>query len=137
MGIGERVVADTNVLVGRLILPGSISAQALRRVELESHLLFSDETMIELADVLARSKFDRYISRENRERFVLELCSLVEFIPVIQSVSECRDPEDDKILEVALNGRADVIITGDHDLLALHPWREIEVVSPAEYLERK
>jgi len=134
MPIGERVVADTNVLVSRPILPESISAQKMRRVELESVLLFSDETRIELADVLARSSFDRYISRQNRERFVLELCGLVEFVPIIQTVRECRDPEDDKILEVALNGRADVIITGDDDLLAMHPWREIAIVTPAEYL---
>src|ERR1041384_8184755 len=134
MPIGERVVADTNVLVSRPILPESISAQKMRRGELESVLLFSDETRIELADVLARSSFDRYISRQNRERFVLELCGLVEFVPIIQTVRECRDPEDDKILEVALNGRADVIITGDDDLLAMHPWREIAIVTPAEYL---
>jgi uncharacterized protein len=134
MVLVSRVVADTNVIVSRLILPESTSAQAIRRVELESVLLFSDATMIELADVLARARFDRYISRENRQRFILDLCGLVEFVPVIQTVRECRDPEDDKILEVALNGRADVIITGDEDLLALHPWREIAIVTPAEYL---
>jgi len=134
MPIGQRIVADTNVLVSRLILPQSVSAQAIRRVELESLLLFSDATMIELADVLARSRFDRYVSRENRERFVLNLCVLVEFVPIIQGVRECRDPDDDKFLEVALNGRADLIITGDEDLLGLNPWREIGIVSPGEYL---
>src|SRR5439155_10120895 len=126
MRIGERVVVDTNVLVSRLILPKSIPAQALRRVELEARLLFSEVTMNELADVLSRPKFDPYISRRDRERFVMELCSIVEFVPIIQLVHECRDPSDDRFLEVALNGRADLILTGDTDLLALHPWREIE-----------
>ena len=64
----------------------------------------------------------------------MELCTIVEFVPIIQVVHDCRDPKDDKFLEVALNGRADVIITGDADLLALHPWREIAILTPAEYL---
>ncbi len=137
MAAGERVIADTNVLVSRFILPQSISAQAIRRVELDSILLFSDATMMELADVMARSRFDRYVSRENRERFVLELCSIVDFVPIIQTVLEYRNPDDDKILEVALNGRADLIITGDEDLLAMNPWREIAIVKPAQYLKQQ
>jgi len=51
-------------------------------------------------------------------------------------VRACRDPKDDKFLEVALNGESGLILTGDTDLLALHPWREIAIVSPAEYLKR-
>jgi putative PIN family toxin of toxin-antitoxin system len=58
------------------------------------------------------------------------------FVPIIHLVRECRDPKDDKFLEVALNGRADVIITGDVDLLALHPWQGIPILSSAEYLKR-
>jgi uncharacterized protein len=61
----------------------------------------------------------------------------VEFVPIIQTVRECRDPDDDKILELALNGRADVIITGDEDLLELHPWREIAILTPVSYLKRR
>jgi len=137
MAAGERVIADTHVLVSRFILPESISAKAIRLVELDSTLLFSDATMMELADVMARSRFNRYLSRENRERFVLELCSIVEFVPIIQTVRECRDPDDDRILEVALNGRGDVIITGDEDLLLLNPWRGIGIVRPAQYLNQQ
>ena len=135
MAVRERIVADTNVLVSRFILPHSVSAQVIERIELEATLLFSDETMIELADVLARSRFDRYINRQDRQDFIFQLCSLVEFVPIIRRVRECRDPDDDKILEVALNGRADVIVTGDEDLLALHPWRGIAIVTPREYLD--
>lgn len=136
MPVGERIVVDTNVLVSRLILPESISAQAVRRAVLESLLLFSDPTMNELADVLSRPKFDRYVPLADRKRFVSDLCDIAEFAPIIQLVRECRDPKDDKFLEVALNGRADRIITGDADLLELNLWREIEIVSPADYIER-
>lgn len=51
-------------------------------------------------------------------------------------VRECRDPKDDKCLEVGLNGRADVIVTGDADLLGMHPWRGIAILSPKIYVAR-
>src|SRR5439155_2322891 len=135
MPTGARVVADTNVLVSRLILPQSIPAKVIRQAELESVLLFSDATMSELADVLSRPKFDAYISRDARKRFVSELCGVAEFVPIIQLVRECRDPREDKFLEVALNGRTDVIINGDADLPALHPWRGVRILSPSGFLE--
>jgi putative PIN family toxin of toxin-antitoxin system len=90
--------------------------------------------MTELAQVLSRPKFDHYVSREERMLFLAELGGRAKFVPIIRIVRECRDPKDDKFLEVALNGRADVIITGDADLLGMHPWRGIAVLSPAHFL---
>jgi len=83
-----------------------------------------------------RSKFDRYVSREARAIFLSQIGTVAELVPIIQLVRACRDPKDDKFLEVALNGRADVIITGDKDLLRMHPWRGIEILAPADYLRR-
>ena len=57
----------------------------------------------------------------------------VWFVPT-ESVRECRDPKDDKFLELALAANARVIVTGDNDLLVLHPWRGIEILRPADYL---
>jgi hypothetical protein len=90
-----------------------------------------------LEEVLRRPKFDRYVIREERQFFLSQLASTAEFVQIIQLVRECRDPKDDKFLEVALNGRADVIVTGDADLLGIHPWRGIEVLSPAKYLKNR
>jgi putative PIN family toxin of toxin-antitoxin system len=133
MVIFSRVVVDTNILVSQLILPESMPAQALAQAEMRSILLFSETTMYELSDVLARQKFDRYVSRETRKGFIQRVGRIAEFVPIIQTVRECRDPKDDKFLEVALNGRADVIITGDAEM---HPWREVEILSPLDYLQR-
>lgn len=83
--------------------------------------------MDELKEVLFRSKFDRYVGREERTLFLGRLGSIAEIVPIIQLVRACRDPKDDKFLEVALNGRADAIVTGDADLLRMHPWREIAI----------
>jgi putative PIN family toxin of toxin-antitoxin system len=132
----QRIVVDTNALVSRLLLPSSVPGQAVRRAVDNGILLVSEATMNELADVLARAKFDRYISLEDRQQFLRLLGRLAEFIPIGYKVRTCRDPSDDKFLEVALNGRADIILTGDADLLALNPWREVAIVSPAEYLNR-
>ena len=52
-----------------------------------------------------------------------------------QTIKECRDPKDDTILEVAINGKATHIITGDQDLLELHPFRGVAILTPKQFLE--
>ena len=132
----ERVVVDTNVSVSSLLRLSSVPGRAASEAMDDAILLVSQATMSELADVLAQAKFDRYVSLEQRVQFISLVANKAEFVPIIRLVRECRDPKDDKFLEVALNGRADVIITGDADLLALHPWREIQVLSPKDCLKR-
>jgi putative PIN family toxin of toxin-antitoxin system len=92
--------------------------------------------MDELGAVISRSKLDRYVRREERLLFLNQLEPASEFVSIIQGIRECRDPKDDKFLEVALNGRADVIITGDADLLGMHPWRDVSILASADYLQR-
>jgi len=136
MPSGERIVVDTNVFVSGLLRHSSVSGQAAAKARHNAVLLVSEATMTELADVLAVAKFDRYVSVEQRVSFIRLIWNIAEFVPIIHRVRECRDPKDDKFLEVALNGRSDLILTGDADLLALNPWREIAIVSPTEYLRR-
>jgi putative PIN family toxin of toxin-antitoxin system len=136
MRLRDRIVADTNCLISRLSLPKSVPGQAVRQAVDQGILLVSEATLNELADVLARPKFDRYISLEDRQQFLRLLGRVAEFVPAVYTVRECRDPKDDKFLEVALSGKADLILTGDADLLTLNPWREIAILSPAEYMKR-
>jgi len=136
MRVRERIVADTNCLISRLLLPGSVPNKVVRRAVDQGLLLVSEATINELADVLARRKFDRYINLEDRQQFLRLLGRVAEFVPSVYTVRECRDLKDDKFLEVALSGKADLILTGDADLLTLNPWRGIAILSPAEYLKR-
>src|SRR5579863_2393738 len=99
-----RAVIDTNVLVSAVIFPNSVPRQAVRKALHQGILLFSDSTLNELKSVLFRSKIDRYVSREERAVFLAQLESVAEMVPTVQIVSACRDPKDDKFLEVALNG---------------------------------
>jgi len=136
MRVRERIVADTNCLISRLLLPKSVPGQAVRQAVDHGILLVSEATMNELADVLARPKFDRYISLADRQQFLRLLGHIAEFVASVYTVRECRDPKDDKFLEVALSGKAGLILTGDADLLTLNPWRGTAILSPAEYLKR-
>ena len=136
MGTAERVVVDTNVFVSRLLRLTSVPGLAVHKAIHNAVLLVSQATMRELADVLAQEKFDRYVSIQQRIQFVRLSANTAGFVPIIHPVRACRDPKDDKFLEVALNGRADVIVIGDGDLLAMNPWRGIQILSPADYLGR-
>jgi uncharacterized protein len=132
----ERVVVDTNVLISRLLLPASVPGRAVRKAVDAGQLLVSEATMAELAAVLGRAKLDPYLSIADRQEFIRLLGRIAEMVPIVRAVRACRDPGDDKFLEVAVNGRADLIITGDRDLLALDASMDIAILAPAAYLAR-
>ena len=133
----SRIVIDTNVLVSQAIRPSSIPARAVDKAASSARLLFSAATWAELEEVLSRHKFDAYLDAVARENFLRYLRAIALIVAASASIRACRDPRDDKFLEVAVHGRADLIVTGDADLLALHPFRGIAIMTPAEYLERE
>lgn len=133
----ERVVVDNNALISRLLLPESVPGRAVRKVVDSGRLLVSEATLAELVDVLARPKFDRYVTIEDRREFIRLLGRVAELVPVTYVVHVCRDPDDNRVLEVAVNGDADTIVSGDRDLLVLSPFQGIPVLTPSGYLARK
>jgi putative PIN family toxin of toxin-antitoxin system len=133
----RRIVLDTNALVSRLLLPDSIPGQAVRKAVEEGEILMSESTLFELADVLGREKFNAYVSIQDREEFLRMLGRIVEMITILHAVHDCRDVRDNQILEVAVNGQAQVIVTGDEDLFVLNPFRGISIFSPVDYLKWK
>jgi len=133
----ERVVIDTNVLISSLFLATSTPAQAVDKAVTNAQLVATMETLRELLEKLHSPKFDRYVRRERRDALLERVASLVEIIDVLQSIRASRDAKDDKFLEAAVNGRADVIVTGDKDLLDLNPFRGIAILTPAAYLARE
>ena len=129
-----RVVVDTNVLLSRLLVPGSAPAQAVRRAVDQGQILASEATLEELADVLSRPKFDRYLTVSERQQFLRLFMRIAQWVPILHPVQACRDPRDDKFLALAVNGEAGVIITGDQDLLVLDPFHDVRILEPAAYL---
>ena len=133
---GQRFVVDTNVLISHLLLPSSSPSKALRIALTMGELLVSNATLAELAQVIQRPKFDKYLSNQDRKRFFEVLAPLCIPVEIIQPIHACRDSKDDKFLEVAINGSANFILTGDRDLLALHPFHDIPILSPSQYLRQ-
>ena len=90
--------------------------------------------MGELSRVLSRDRFDRYVTREERDLFLESLIRDSDLIETTDHIRACRDPEDDWVLELAVSGNAGYIVTGDSDLLVLNPFRGVEIITPAEFL---
>jgi putative PIN family toxin of toxin-antitoxin system len=131
-----RSVFDTNVIVSALLFSDSVPGQAVSYALDHGVVLISRSLVEELNDVLAREKFDRYVTREERERFLQALIRESELIAITERVQACRDPKDDHLLELAVNGDASSLVTGDSDLLVMNPFRGVRIVTPAEFLER-
>jgi putative PIN family toxin of toxin-antitoxin system len=130
-----RVVIDTNVLISAALKRNSLPFNAVR-VAAERHLLIKSAlTERELLVTLARPQLASLISSELR-LWLAGLLGTAELVAIDEPIAACRDPTDDKFLELAVNGQADLIVSGDADLLALDPFCGIPIVSPAVFLQR-
>jgi uncharacterized protein len=130
----ERVVIDTNVLVSFLLRDGSMPWRAVRLSLEVGELVMSDATYDELCDVLRRRKFDAYVARDLRESFLENLSAAATFVTIRERIQACADPSDDKFLEVAVNGGAGILVTGDRALLAMRSFRDVLIVPPTAYV---
>ena len=127
---------NSGVLVRRVLYPVSLPAQALAAARKTGVILMSDDMKDELVDVLSRPKFARYARREEIEIFLQSYLGDVEHVPVTFVIRACIDPNDDKVLALAISGSADTIISSDVDLLAMHPFRNVEILTPRQFLDR-
>ena len=91
--------------------------------------------MEELVSVLRRSKFDRYLLPDERARFLATLIREGTHVVPTESISVCRDPKDNKWLELAICGNSDCLITGDDDLLTLDGFRGVTITTPAVFVQ--
>ena len=129
-----RLTLDTNVAVSAALFPNSLPGQVLGYAMRQRVLLASDATLSELNAVLRRPRFNRYLLEDERLDFLRSLERTANLVTITHRITACRDPKDDKFLELAISGDASHIITGDNDLLALHPFRNIPIITPAAFL---
>ena len=92
--------------------------------------------MIELADVLGREKLNSICSRANECVFI-GLLKETELVHVTTTITVCRDPKDNKFLELAVDGNASCLVTGDADLLVLNPFLDLPILTPQEFRSRE
>lgn len=131
-----RCVLDTNVIVSALLLSDSKPRRSLNLALQSGRVLISFATLAELYEVLGRKQFRRYVHEADLRGFLAALTREAEWIDVDVAITDCRDPKDNKFLELAVSGRATHILSGDADLLSLSPFRGIEIIPPHNFLER-
>lgn len=137
-GNSVRLVLDTNTVVSGLIW-GGVPRQCLDMARDKRVTLFTSSVLLdELAGVLGRGKFASMLaSRDITPEFLMQrygmLATLVKPHPIERIV---RDVDDDAVLACALAAKADIIVTGDNDLLVLHPWRDIQILNPVDALQK-
>ena len=134
-----RAVIDTNILVRASIRPqGTVGPVLSELRDGKYRLIYSDELLKELVDVLGRPRLrTKYQLGEERIKTVLDLILLRgELVSPTRKIEACRDPDDNKVLEAAVSAGADIIISGDEDLLVLNPFEGVPIVGPAAFLAR-
>jgi putative PIN family toxin of toxin-antitoxin system len=133
-----RAVLDTNLLVSYLLVHRPPIATLIDVHLAGEHflLLTGDHLLQELDRVLRYPRLQRYYSAEARTRFVALIAALSEVIELPESVPRiCRDPDDDWVIACAVAGQADIIVSGDRDLLALEQVGQIPILSAAQFTD--
>jgi putative PIN family toxin of toxin-antitoxin system len=134
-----RAVIDTSILIRAIIKPrGTVSPilQGLRNADYQ--LVYSDPLLAELAEVLARPRLPAKYGLTTEDIATVLSLILLRGEPVVPArrIGVCRDPNDNMVLEAAVAGQVDAIVSGDENLLTLSPFEGIPVLSPAAFLRR-
>jgi uncharacterized protein len=111
-------------------LPG----RAVARIVARHDLVFSPETLAEFAETLEYPRIARLVAPSIRAAYLGRLEEISIMVVPSERIAACRDPRDDKWLELAASGDAKALVTGDQDLLALHPFRDVAILSPRRFL---
>jgi hypothetical protein len=130
-----RFVFDSNAIVSASLLKKSATRQALDKTRRHGTLLFTLPTINELNDVLRREEFNKYVMEDERIQLLSTMMRESLLIEIIENITDCRDINDNKFLELAVSGKAICIVSGDTDLLVLHPFRGIPILTPREFLD--
>ncbi len=129
------IVVDTNVLISAMLFDISTAALALDKALTHYSLVQSDRVLDELAHTVMRNKFEKYKTRLDREHFLLAISRASKAVDVTVTVTDCRDPKDNCFLELALSSKATLIVSGDDDLLSMHPYKGVAILSPSMFLQ--
>lgn len=133
--MSDLIIFDTNTLVSASLFKQSTTRKAYDKVIDHFQFACSNECLDELKLVIKRPKFSKYIDKVEADEFVNNYTDYSIFFPVKISISDCRHPKDNKFLELAMSCNAKIIITGDSDLLVLHPYNSIKIITAKQFLD--
>lgn len=130
----SNFVFDTNALVSAVLSPFSKNADAIKKAESLGVIVYSTATLSEFRSVLFRPKFDKYFSVAERQDLYDKFLNRFKEVSVTVVINECRDQKDNMFLELAKSSNAVCLISGDADLLVLHPFHGIPVLNASDFL---
>ena len=122
------------MIVSAALSPNGTARRAIAVARASGTIALSDAVFREVAGVLARPTFARGLTDDRRREILELLAAAALWLEPVEAVVECRDPKDNRYLELALAARAAVIMSGDNDLLVRDPWRGVRVSRPADFL---
>ena len=131
---GKRIILETNIWISFLISSNHSKLDSLLESG-EFILLFSNESMEEFLEVTRRPKFKRFFSKKDVTKLLETIDAFAELILIESDVSLCRDEKDNFLLNLAIDGKADYLITGDHDLLALNKVKTTRILTFSKFIE--
>ena len=134
-----RAVVDTNILIRAVLKPdGTVGPIVTRLVAADYVLIYSHELLVELVEKLElpRIKQKYHIADEDITDLVALLALRGEFVIPEVKVTVCRDPDDNMVIEAALAGNAECVVTGDEDLVSLGIYGKVEFIGPRAFLSR-
>jgi putative PIN family toxin of toxin-antitoxin system len=129
-----RLILDTNLWISFLISSKYERLDYLLFNQ-KCKLLFSQELLEEFVAVAKRPKLRKYISRDELEDLLETIDEVADFVNVASNISECRDPKDNFLLSLAVDGKADYLLTGDKDLLVLKKIGETKIRTLSEFFD--
>jgi uncharacterized protein len=131
-----KIVVDTNIWVSMAIGSKQLTTQmASIFMNTSIDLFVSNELLDELVNTLSKPKLQRYLTKERTEIVFNLIKTKAKLVNVATDIRICRDAKDDFMINLALAASATYLITGDDDLLVLHPYHNIQIVKPAQFLE--
>lgn len=130
------VILDSNLVVSAFLNPRGAAAEALCIAIENFEIACSKETFAELVDVLQRDKFNRYASKPERLARLEAYAQSALFYNVALSVTDCKDPKDNKFLALAVTTQAKALVSGDKkDLVSMNPYQGIPIIGLREFIE--
>jgi len=132
-GQRDRVIIDTDLWIS-FLLTKALSKFDSIIADNEIKLIFSQELVDEIVEVTQRNKFRRYFELDNVESLMVKIRARAILIEVISEINACRDPKDNFLLSLSVDGNATHLLTGDKDLLILQKFGNTKILSITEYL---
>ena len=132
----SRIIIDTNLWISFLITKNFTKLDEIIFSK-KCVLVFSKELLEEFLTVAKRPKFRRFFSSSDIEEILETIQEYAEFIEVTSKIEVCKDPKDNFLLSLSMDGSADFLLTGDNDLLMLAKFRKTAIITISDFLDER